>query len=235
TSRTRECRWQRKASSAFLRKVVPALAFADLRAHAPGARFRRSLDPLLELCEAGGDPGKILAIRARLPAARLEVAGDRPPETPVLRAELRDASRVDGVTVLIAELVVVQDRDRVAHVLLVQLDDLQLRQEELGERDRSLVELETSFERNLVAHPEGAHEHVDLAIVLLVEEEQALLRVERVERDVRLVTEFAEELLGGARRTPSRDEVEVAVGPLQLRRQAVPRRPQTDRYAAEQT
>ena len=73
------------------------------------------------------------------------------------------------------------------------------------------------LERDLVAHPERAHEHVDLAAVRVVEEEQPLLRVHGVERGVRLVAQVAEQLLRVADRLPRRGEVEILVLALERR------------------
>ena len=53
-----------------------------------------------------------------------------------LGAELGDAGAVDGVVVVVCDLVAVQQQHGVADVLLVELDDLQLGQQQLGQRHR---------------------------------------------------------------------------------------------------
>ena len=121
----------------------------------------------------------------------VEILRDRAPQTPVRRAEVGDARAVERVAVGGADVVAGQQRDCVADVLLVQLDDLQLREQQLGQRDAQAIDLEPALERNLVRHAKGPDEHIDVASMLLVEEEQPLLRVQGVERDVRLVTQPA--------------------------------------------
>ena len=83
----------------------------------------------------------------------VEVRRDRAPEAPVGCAQPRDLGGVHA-TVVVGRFVLVEEDHRVADVLLVQLDDLQLRQEQLGERHRLCVDLEPGLQRNLMAHPE---------------------------------------------------------------------------------
>ena len=120
---------------------------------------------------------------------------------------------VDRLAVRIADRVALEERERVPDVLLVQLRDLELGQKQLRQRDRDGVDLEPGVERDLVGHGEGAHEDVDLAVVVDVEEEEPLLPVQGIEGDVRLVTLVPEELGGRPRPPFRRDEVEVRVRP----------------------
>ena len=73
-------------------------------------------------------------------------------------------ARVDAGVVL-GDVVLVEERDRVTHVLLVQLDDLELREQQLRQRHRLALRGEPALERDLVTHPERADEHVDLPVV----------------------------------------------------------------------
>ena len=127
-----------------------------------------------------------------------------------------------------------EERERVPDVLLVQLRDLELRQQQLGERDRDRIDLEPGVERDLVRHGEGAYEDVDLPVVVDVEEEEPLLPVQGVEGDVRLVTLVPEELGRPARPLPRRDEVEVRVRAPECRQQ-VARRAEPDCHAAQES
>ncbi len=66
-----------------------------------------------------------------------------------------------------------QEGEGVAHVLLVELDDLELGKQELRERDGKRLHCHTVPERDLVAHPEVADQNVDLPVVLLIEVQAA--------------------------------------------------------------
>ena len=106
-------------------------------------------------------------------AAGGEIAGQRAPQPPVRAAHLCDTSGVDRVAVALVDSVSVEQRERVADVLLVQLGDLQLRDEQLGERQRVGFQLETRGDGDLMRHLEAAHEDVHLTFVPVVEEQQA--------------------------------------------------------------
>jgi hypothetical protein len=114
----------------------------------------------------------------------------------------------------------VQDSEGVTNVLLVQLRDLELRQKELREGQRSGLELETLVEGNPMRHPKLANEDVDLALVLVVEEEESFVTVQGVEGDVRLVALVAQESRGEGRTPAYGHEIEVAVLARERRRQA---------------
>src|SRR5829696_1222363 len=110
---------------------------------------------------------------------------------------------------------VVQEGEGVADVLLVELDDLELRKQELRQRDGERLHGHTVAEGDLVAHPEVADEDVDLPVVPLVEEEQPLPAVHRVEPRLRNVPQGLEEPLrlgGFALRC---DPIQVRVLPLE--------------------
>ncbi|MEK7285559.1 MAG: hypothetical protein AAB114_06840, partial [Chloroflexota bacterium] len=66
----------------------------------------------------------------------------------------------------------------VPQVLLIQLDNLQLGEQELGERDGDGLEREALEQRNRVAHAESAYENVDLALMIDVGEEHAAIAVQ---------------------------------------------------------
>jgi hypothetical protein len=69
-----------------------------------------------------------------------------------------------------------------------------------------------------VTHREGAHEDVDLPLVLCVVEQHPLRAVQRVEPLVRLVAHRRHRCGGRARGLRGYDDVEVAVPALQCRR-----------------
>ena len=92
--------------------------------------------------------------------------------------------------------------------------------------------VEPLLERDLVAHPERADEDVHLPLVRVVVEEEPFAAVHRVEAEVRLVADVAQELLQVARRLLRGREVEVLVLARERGRQAA--RPHVDGDAAEQ-
>jgi hypothetical protein len=77
----------------------------------------------------------------------------------------------------------VEEREAVPDAFLVELGDLQLGEEKLGEWDRLLLERQAVTERDLVRHAESGDEDVEPP-VLVVEEEEALVPVQRVEGNV---------------------------------------------------
>ena len=98
----------------------------------------------------------------------------------------------------------------VSHVLLVELEHLELGQQQLGQRDRGVVDSQPLGQRDGVAHAEGANEHVDLATVSVVVEEQALLALERIERGLGLIVGLLEEANHSRAVLASADEVQIA-------------------------
>jgi hypothetical protein len=62
-----------------------------------------------------------------VPAADGQIASERPPEPPVVAEQLGDAGGVDRFAVLLGQRMLMEERERVANVLVVQLGDLELR------------------------------------------------------------------------------------------------------------
>jgi hypothetical protein len=116
---------------------------------------------------------------------------------------------------VVGDLVAVEQEHGVTDVLLVDSNDLELRHQQLGQRDRRLLDLEAISERDLVAHTERVHEEVDLAAMVLVEVQPALMRMHRVEGDVGLVAGLLHDLIGLARPLLGHGEVEVLVGTVE--------------------
>ena len=137
--------------------------------------------------------GQVVAVH--VPIEGFEVGREGAPQAPVGGAQAwRSGQRLPPRRPL-PRRVVVQEGEGVADVLLVELDDLELREQELGQRDRERLQGHTLAEGYLVAHPEGADQDVDLPVVLLVEVKQALPAVHRVEPRLRNVSQGLEELL----------------------------------------
>ena len=74
----------------------------------------------------------------------------------------RDAVDVDRLVVVVAERELQQQHDRVDQVLLVDLHDLHLLEQQLGERDRLGIELESILPQDRVTELELVEEHVDV-------------------------------------------------------------------------
>ena len=96
------------------------------------------------------------------------------------------------VAVTGVEVVVAKQLREIVRVLRVQLDDLQLREQQVGRRDRRRVECEAVAELDPVAHLERLDEHVELALGPV--EDQAALAVQRVEARLRRVPALLEYL-----------------------------------------
>jgi hypothetical protein len=75
--------------------------------------------------------------------------------------------------------------ESVVYVFLVQLDDLELGEEQLGQGNGHGVHLQPGAYRYLVAHAEATDEDVDLAPICLIEEQQSILAVEGIEPHLR--------------------------------------------------
>src|SRR3954453_11291817 len=150
--------YQRLRSPIFARSFQPrALGSAAMRSRTSRRRLAM---------RARSSSGTSLA--AGVVEDRLDVRGDR---APVGGAQGGDPRAVDRVAVAVGHLVAMGEEQRVADALLVELDDLQLRQQQLREGDGPVLYLEAIAERDLVAHAERADEDVDLAAVLRFEEE----------------------------------------------------------------
>lgn len=78
-----------------------------------------------------------------------------------------------------------QQRARIQAVLGIEFDDLELGQQQVRERERFCVGVEAIRETDRMAHAECSDEHVELAPVVAVEEEQPAVPVHHVEARVR--------------------------------------------------
>src|SRR5205807_8797543 len=172
--------------------------------------------------------GELEALRGA--ASAFDVHRRRPPQPPVPRAELRDIGDVDA-RVVVREFVPVEKIEDVSLVLLVDSEDLQLREQEIAERNRLPGGREPLADRPCVAHLEATDEDVDTPFVRGVVEEQPTVAVEAVELVVALVAERLEQLHGPRPLAAGRDEVDVVVGSRQERRAA---KRNLDRKTAEQ-
>ncbi len=91
----------------------------------------------------------------------VEVGGRRVPEAPVVRQATGDVADVDLPLVVLTESGHGEEVLDVFEVLVVDLPDLQLLQEDVGERDAPGVELQTSDVADFVAVVELVDEHID--------------------------------------------------------------------------
>jgi len=105
-------------------------------------------------------------------------------------------------------------REEVVEVLLVHLDDLYLRHEQVGEGESVGIDCQPVLEIHCVVHAELVQEHLDMSVVDVVLELQPLVAVEDVERLVRDIPEVDERLLDDGRLCAQPHEVDVRVGPL---------------------
>src|SRR5262245_22142524 len=96
-------------------QLVPALALADPVAEPVAPRLRGLVDPALKLVEPPRHKAAVDVVRREVRGDRIEVAGDRPPQAPVVRRECRDSGPVQP-RVVVRDLVLDEDRDRVANV-----------------------------------------------------------------------------------------------------------------------
>src|SRR5215207_1160697 len=224
-SRTRSI--QRSGSSLhLLGQVVPAFAITYLRAHLPPEGLRLLLDASEQCPDALPDALLALVCEVKAPQITIqsfEVGREGAPQAPIGGAQFGDMSSVDGVSVLLAHGMVVQQGEGVADVLLVELDDLELRKQKLSERNGKRLHGHTVPEGDLVAHPEVADKDVDLPVVLLVEVKQPLPTVHRIEPRLRNVSQGLEEPLHLGGLPLQRDPIQVSVLPLEGGLQAVVR------------
>src|SRR5215211_2552230 len=210
----------------LLGQVVPAFAITYLRTHLPPEGLRLFLDA----CKQRPDTFRyaLLALVFQVEAIQVTVQGfevgrEGAPQTPVGGAQFGDMGSVYRVSVLLAHGMVVQEGEGVADVLLVELDDLELREQQLSERDGERLHGHTVPEGDLVAHPEVADKDVDLPVVLLVEVKQPLPTVHRVEPRLRNVSQGLEEPLRLGGFTLLRNPIQVSVLSLEGGLQAVVR------------
>ena len=95
--------------------------------------------------------------------------------------KLADDVAVDRLAVIAADFVGIEERGDVTQILVVQLHHLELRQQELGQGNRAVIELDASRDWNRVAHLEAADEHVELTLVRAVVEQHPLVALQRIE------------------------------------------------------
>src|SRR5690242_2085289 len=194
--------------------LVPSNLVADARAQLPLGALRLVL-------HGGLDRGQPLRDQVALgvaergvaqPLAQLvEVQLQRPVEPPVAGAEARHPGRVDGPVVGRTDLQRQQQRVGIVSVLLVQPHDLELRQQQVGGGQGQRHDVQPLGDRQRVAHLEGAYEHVQLALVRLVVEQQPASAVHAVEHLVGLVALLGQALRQLAAVTRVGDQVDVVV------------------------
>ena len=126
--------------------------------------------------------------------------------------------RASTRAVVLGERMLGEQDQRVEHVLAVDLDDLELRQEELGERQRRRRLGQPVAELEAMAHLEAVHEHVDRPVAGHVDEVGLLAAEQGVVPLVRRVALAREELVEGAAVLAARREVEVDLDPPGPRR-----------------
>src|SRR3712207_5014271 len=112
----------------FFGQFIPTFAVADLRPHLPAERLGFLLDTRLQLLDATGYA--LLALPRQVVASEVvaegaEVGCESAPQTPVGGAKPRDVCPVYRFPVLLPHPVVVQQREGVLDVLLVELHYLQ--------------------------------------------------------------------------------------------------------------
>src|SRR6267154_6544978 len=163
--------------------AVPPHAVADPAAQPPFGglwsafdRRPKNVEPLLD--QARGFCAEVVSSEVALTPLDRCLRGS--PQAPVLRTEVGDEVAFDPGTLTDAHVVVIREVVDVALVGLVQLDNLELGQEQLGQRDGEPVVLEAIRDRDHVTHREFADEDVELALVGVVEEE-SLRSMQRVE------------------------------------------------------
>ena len=136
------------------------------------------------------------SIRARSCGA-LGDGGHGAPPPPVGSAQFVDSVDVDAGVVR-GEVVIGEQGDGVLVVLLVRLDDLELGQEEIGRREGLIEDCHALTEVERVAHLDAVEEHIGLALVDGIKEEEPVLSVEDVELLLGLISEPGEDAAGVA-------------------------------------
>src|SRR5262249_50015334 len=184
----------------FLRLLVPPLALPD-----PGANL--PAQPLLDRVGRFPYPPKTTEhIVARTGRHELGVlatgqlvcvvhrAGERPPPPPVVRDDGADPVEPDGAgRVALSHRVGGEQVQDVLHILLVDLHNLELREQQVGHVERERHPLDPIAEFEDMAHLERVHKHVDRPAVRRSEVE-LLVAIERVETPIRLVSEADKQL-----------------------------------------
>ena len=145
----------------------------------------------------------------------------------IAAGHLGQAIEVDDVALaLVADLMIENEGEGVDDVLGVDLHDLQLRQQQVGRRERLRVELKAIVELEGVTHAEPADEDIELPPIALVVEEQAAIAMQVVEAAIGHVPELGQEPLEPAVLAFLDHDVDIAVPSVQRRRtRAVPVEP----------
>src|SRR5512146_34982 len=112
-------------------------------------------------------------VSSKLLVEQLQVGSDGPPEAPVIGQDASDDRRIDGFLIRITDRVLAQQHNAIDEVLLVDLHDLHLLQEQLGERDGQLLLLQATDKVNRMAEVKNIIENVDVAAEHRVVEKHA--------------------------------------------------------------
>src|SRR4030065_2413522 len=99
-------------------------------------------------------------------------------------------------------------------ILLVQLNDLYLGQEQIGQRDGIWMDIEPPAEIQGLVHPELGEEHLCVAIVVMILELEPLPSVKHVELNIWLVPEVLEHHFDPCRLCAQSHQVDGGVRPL---------------------
>src|SRR5215218_138209 len=170
-------------------KLVPTLLLADPCPQLPAPRLgdlgkagSQGLQPLGD--ELSGSETRQAESE---PPAALGHHVHRPPQPPVTRTDLGYVRAVDA-SLVVSDTVIGEDRADVEVVLFVGFDDLQLQYRQVGKRNGQRNDLEPALEVDSVTEVRLIDEHVHLAAVVLVPEEQTAVTVEHVELTITGIT-----------------------------------------------
>src|SRR6476620_642039 len=201
--------------------LVPSNLVADARAQIPLRALRLVIHGALDRGQPLDDQVALAVAQRGVadPLAQLlEVELQRPVQPPVARAEACHPGGVDGPVVVRPDLQGQQQRVGIVSVLLVQAHDLELRQQQVGGGQGQRHNVQPLGDRQRVAHLEGADEHVQLALVRLVVEQQPAGAVHAVEHLVGLIALLGQALRQLAAVARIGDQVDVVVLARQLGR-----------------
>src|SRR5581483_9491613 len=151
---------------AFADLVVPTSGRADPGSKLPPQALWSSLDALPDGIDARGDQGLLIARQLRdrfhVAANAVEVQRHRVVETPLGGEQAGDVRKIEAPRLLrLGHVVLQQQHHQILEVLLVDLDDLQLLEQEVGQRDRHRMQVEPALQLDRVAEVEPVEEHVD--------------------------------------------------------------------------
>src|SRR5215467_12687484 len=156
--------------------LVPLDPAADPGAQLPSLGLRRPLDRVIELAEAAADAvGHILGKRRPVTERFRELLQVRPRgvvKTPVLAHDVGDVAAVDHALPARPKAVLGQQDDAVDEVVGRELVDLQLGEQQVGDRDGGRVQFQAAVEVHGVGHLQLVEEDVGLeaGAILLVDE-----------------------------------------------------------------